>query len=110
MPRYILIDNHSGYIFGDSDNFAGSTVLGDLTPILAARMFDESTGEYGRAYENVNQLAANETGYLIYRIDDGIKTVPGIFDGQDPQLIAAIDRNCPHVATIRAYREITDND
>ena len=47
MPRYILIDNNSGYIFGDSADFAAGN-QSDLTPTEAARLMDESIGEYGR--------------------------------------------------------------
>ena len=49
MPRYILIDRASGYIRGDSVDFAPSHQAG-LTPIEAAVRLDASLHEGGDAY------------------------------------------------------------
>ena len=49
MPRYILIDRASGYIRGDSVDFAPSHQAG-LTPIEAAVRLDASLHEVGGTY------------------------------------------------------------
>ena len=49
MPRYILIDRASGYIRGDSVDFAPKHQAG-LTPIEAAVRLDASLHEVGGAY------------------------------------------------------------
>ena len=62
MARYILIDNYSGYIFGDTADINGRALQVD-NPIDAARAFDEQVrGEHGRAYESIGRarLASNE--------------------------------------------------
>jgi len=114
--RYILIDNCSGYIFGDtadmprvpistSEGFpmTQSELSGSDGPILAARWLDEAViGEHGRAYATVHSLASNETGYLVYRADgNGSDTVCIVQDGQDADTIEAVRRDCDLVATVR---------
>ena len=61
MTRYILIDNCSGYIFGDSADLNGRIFTG--TPTEYAAALDASIGERGRVYEAVSRhaLANNET-------------------------------------------------
>jgi hypothetical protein len=118
MPRYILIDNASGYIFGDTANLPSTHVIdgetmaawGDasLTPALAARWLDESeVREFGRSYEAVSRsaLASNETGYHVYRADvHGSDAVPVFMDGQDREAIEAVERDCEYVTTLRCDR------
>lgn len=115
MPRYILIDNCSGYVFGDTaclPNVPISTSEGlpmtqsDMTsPIDAARWLDEAeVKEFGRTYEEVSRraLASNETGYHVYRADiKGSEVVPAIDDGENQELIEAVERDCEYVTTIR---------
>ena len=59
--RLILIDNYSGYIFGD---YTGACLT------EAARMIDADNGEYGRTY-TVHSRAPRDTrdGYHVYRAD-----------------------------------------
>ena len=101
MPRYILIDNNSGYIFGDSADFAAGNQP-DLTPIEAARRLDESIGEHGREYRELSSAPHDtRTGYAVYRADiNGSEAVPLIQDGQDQELIEAVNRDCEFVAFI----------
>jgi hypothetical protein len=103
MARYILIDNASGYIWGDSADIGGKIVNG--TPIQVAKALDASVGLHTpRAYEIVSrgELASNETGYHVYRADiGGSEAVPIVQDGQDMDMIAAVERDCEYVATIR---------
>jgi hypothetical protein len=99
MTRFILVDNASGYVWGDSADLASRVSACD-TPILTAAALDASLGEPWRAYEEVAQraLASNETGYHVYRAPASFPT--GI-DGQDPAVIEAVERDCEYVTTLR---------
>ncbi len=102
MARYILIDNHSGYIFGDSADLAGAIFTG--TPIEYAAALDASIGEHGRTYEEISHhdLATNEAGYHVYRADvGGSEAVPVVTDGQDEEMIEAVTRDCQYITTLR---------
>jgi hypothetical protein len=115
MARYILIDNHSGYIFGDTADLprvAISTSEGvpmsqsDMAgPVDAARWLDEAVvREYGRSYEECrrHELASNENGYHVYRADiDGSDAVATVTDGQSADEIEAVERDCQYVTAIR---------
>lgn len=103
MPRYILIDNCSGYIFGDTADYRAGD-QSDITPTEAAAALDASIGEHGRSYAEVGrrELASNETGYHVYRADvRGSEAVPVVQDGQDQETIDAVERDCEYVTTIR---------
>lgn len=102
MARYILIDNCSGYIFGDSADLDGKIFIG--TPLEYAAALDASIGEGGRIYEDVSRrdLASNESGYHVYRADvNGSEAVPVVWNGQDRETIDAVVRDCEYVTTIR---------
>lgn len=103
MARFILIDNCTGYIFGDTADINGRFVACE-SPIEAARVVDESIGEHGRSYEDVSRLASNETGYQVYRADVDGKAIPAVFDGRDAATIEAVERGCKHVAAILCSR------
>lgn len=103
MARYILIDNHSGYIFADSADLNGKIWIGD-NPADFAAAFDITIGEHGRTYEAVSRsaLASNETGYHAYRADiNGSEAVAAVQDGQDQDMIDAVERDCEYVTTLR---------
>ena len=102
MARYILIDNNSGYIFGDSADFASGRQSEIESLSDAARMLDESIGEYGRKY---TELARNPnstvTGYDVYRADiNGSEAVPVVMDGQDAETISAVVSCCEYVGFV----------
>lgn len=103
MARYILIDNCSGYIWGDSADLDGHVFTG--TPLEYAAALDARIGGAdGREYEEVSRraLASNETGYHVYRADiNGSEAVPLVEDGQDQEMIEAVIRDCEYVTTIR---------
>jgi hypothetical protein len=102
MARYILIDNGTGYIFGDSADINGRIFTG--SPVETAKALDESIGEHGRSYEEVGKgaLASNETGYHVYRADIGdSEVISNIHDGQDQEMIDAVTGDCAYVTTIR---------
>ena len=97
MTRYILIDSNSGYIFGDSADFAAGN--SDLTPTEAARLMDESIGEHGREYRELSSVPRDtRTGYAVYRAE----AVPVVQDGQDREMIEAVERDCEFVAFVEA--------
>jgi hypothetical protein len=107
MPRYILIDSNSGYIWGDSGDIDGPAR--DEAPIDAARRLDESLREYGRIYTEVNahELDGNQSGYRVYCADvDGSEAVPLVVDGQNPETIREVKELCRYVTSIR----IDDSD
>ena len=110
MARFILIDNHSGYIWGDSADLNGAiwrpTVDGiDAQAAQIAAALDASLGEPARSYEvhqHPTALASNEGGYHVYRSDvRGSDQIGHITDGQDQEMIDAVERDCDYVCTIR---------
>ena len=114
--RYILIENASGHIFGDTADMPNvpistsggypmtqSELTGRDGPILAARWLDEAKiREFGRAYTEVYALASNETGYRAYRADaNGSDAIATVQNGQDQDTINAVIADCELVAIIR---------
>jgi hypothetical protein len=112
--RLILIDNGSGFIFGDTAEYlAGQSgwkddASGDdqdLEPLalLAARLLDESIGEFGREYVFIaHNPRDTSTGYHIYRADEqGRQTLPLVDDGQDQTMIEFVMENCPYLGFVR---------
>lgn len=108
MARYILIDNASGYIWGDSADLEGQIFSG--TPLEFAAALDHHVGTHTpRTYEDVSRsaLASNETGYHVYRADlNGSEAVPVVQNGQDQEMIEAVERDCEYVTTIRITEEV----
>jgi hypothetical protein len=105
MARYIIIDNCSGYIWGDSADLAGHIFVG--TPIEYAAALDADIGDPGRIYEECHHhaLASNEGGYHVYRADvSGSDAVPVVWDGQDQETIEAVLRDCEYVTSLRWSR------
>lgn len=95
MPRYILIDNYSGYIFGDSADLDGKSFTG--SPEEFAEALDKSNGAYGRAYEfGIAPPRDTSTGYHVYRADDGYDAIPPVQDGQNQATIEAVQRACTY--------------
>jgi hypothetical protein len=103
MPRYILIDDYTGYIWGDTADlplFEGSAPHSDESMIAAARALDESIGGESREYEVVSRLDG-ESGYRVYRADvNGSDAVPVFNDGQDKAAIEAVERDCDFVGCV----------
>lgn len=100
MARYILIDNASGYIFGDTDDYAPGRID---SPMEACETLDrEVVQEHGRTYELVSRLASNETGYLVYSGD--VDATINVENGQDENTIDYVLEHCPLVATIRCTK------
>ena len=97
MPRFILIDNHSGFVWGEA--------IAE-TPAEACREVDEALGEHGRTYAEAFELASTETGYHVHQAPADF---PALEDGTDDDTIAAVDA-LPRVAVIRCTRQAEDLD
>ncbi len=108
MPRYILIDNHSGYIFGDSADIDGKLFVG--TPLEVAAALDASIGEHGRTYtEHSSRPSDTRSGYHVYRADiNGSDVVDVVRDGQDQEMIDAVSSGCEYVGFIEFQRATAD--
>ena len=106
MARYIAIDNHSGYIFGDSADFEGRIFSG--TPLEYVEALDRSIGNFDRVYDKKSFSACQNggAGYLVYRADvNGSESVPLVYDGQDQETIDAIQSDCYPVCFIEYFIE-----
>lgn len=102
--RYILIDNYSGFIWGDSADLNGKIFAG--TALEFARALDASLGDHGRTYEEQSRPnASNQTGYHVYRADiDGSDAVMIVHDGQDQATIDAVTESCRYEGFIASER------
>lgn len=94
MPRYILVDRNSGFIWADTASLPGWDESGQ-DPIDAARLIDEHIGAPGREYEFFRGTlgAPDGDGYCVWRVDAaerGIPVLPVVTDGQDRETIAAV--------------------
>lgn len=101
--RLILIDNVSGYIFGDSADFASGRAMESASD--AARLLDIAIhGASVRTYEERgpnHPVPANATAYHVYRADiGGSEATPVVWDGQDQETIDAVERECSKVAVV----------
>lgn len=106
MARFILIDNNSSYIFGDSGDLDGPAR--DETATDFASRLDASIGEHGRSYEMVgHNPRRTETGYHVYRADiGGSEAVMLVTDGQDQQMIDDVTRDCRYEGFIRCRENV----
>ena len=101
--RYIIIDNYSGYIWGDSADFAAGKEQ-PQSMVDTCKMLDESIGEYERTYEAVSRLSG-QNGYVVYRVDvNGGEAVPVVRDGQDRDMIEAVERDCQLLGYVETTR------
>lgn len=95
MPRYILIDNSSGFIFGDTAGFDRQSEI--TTPTEAARELDEHIGVAGREYVEHASPRPSATGYRVYGAGHELSPV---VDGQDEETIRAVIKQCDYVAFV----------
>jgi hypothetical protein len=116
--RIILIDKDSGYIWGDSADLNGGIFqltesdydqIGPRHPtaddwaLAFAHALDMSLGERWRAYAMQSAATARngQSGYMAYRADIGGSEAVGIvFDGQDKEVIEAVERDCELIGFI----------
>ncbi len=103
MARYILIDNYTGYIWGDSADLDGA-FSGNALDFAAA--LDASLGNHGRTYtEQSRPDAGSQSGYHVYRADiDGSDAVTVVHDGQDQATIDAVTGTCRYEGFIVTKR------
>jgi len=108
MPRYILVDHHSGYVFGDTGDLNGPARQETVTQ--AARRLDESIGEHGRVYDaHAPNYRPNGTAYHVYRAEiGGSQALPLVTDGQDHETIDQVARLCTKVAVVTCARPADD--
>lgn len=102
MPRYILIESNSGFIWTDTADLPGWGESGQ-EPVDAARLIDEYIGAPGREYElfRSERSAPDGSGYHVWRADvAGRETLPVVTDGQDREMIAAVERTCEYLGYI----------
>jgi hypothetical protein len=112
MPRFIMIDSDSGYVFGDSADINGR-ILPCTNPIEACEGLDHSIGEYGRTYiehyPDSDAARRGANGYFVYRADiNGSEAIGLIHDGQSRETIEAVQRDCRLVAFVETRREARD--
>jgi hypothetical protein len=109
MTAFIVIDRSSGYIFYDTRDLNRSHIIDGeamqdeaLTPALACRWGDETVAkEFGRTYTETNPFDARAT-YDVFRADVcGSEAVPVVQDGQDREMIEAVERDCQYVTSIK---------
>jgi hypothetical protein len=101
MPRFILIDNNSGFIFADSADFGRGSFIG--TPAEFAAAVDDSTGDFNRRYDErpFHHFRNGLSGYRVYRADaNGSEAVAVVQDGQDQEVIDAVERDCQEICFI----------
>jgi len=100
--RYIIFDNPTGYIWGDSADFARFGIRAPVDMLEACRLLDESLGEHGRTYEQVDRFDfLNDSGYVVY---EGADRLPIVQDGQNKEEIEAVLRDCQLLGFV-AYGE-----
>jgi hypothetical protein len=93
MARYILIDSHSGFVWGDSADLDGKVFSGSA--IEYARALDESLGEHDREYIEHHRAPDGAEGYFVYRADvNSSDAVMTVWDGQDRETIESVERDC----------------
>lgn len=101
MTRYIIVDNMSGYIWGDTaaiPEWATATP----TPIEACRIVDKFNGDVGRQYKEVPRLHLTELGYKVYRPKNSDIEIG---DGTDRRTINRVRRHCELAAIVKTVSE-----
>lgn len=98
--RLILIDNNSGFIFGEfsTSDYTGIHKTSDRNLIDAAKHVDAEIGAQARIYTASGSAPnSTQTGYHVYRADvRGSEQVGAITDGQDAEMIEAVERDCEY--------------
>ncbi len=98
MSRLILIDRSSGYIWGDTADYARCH-QGALTPAIAANLLHRSLQEEDAAFVETHRTDTTAVyDVLEDRGQDRSRLV--IEDGQDQATISAVWSGCDHVATL----------
>lgn len=102
MARYIGIDSNTGYIFFDTGDLDGAAR--QETPAEAVERFERFENVRGGnsvTYIEHSRAPDGASGYHVYRADiDGSEAVAITQDGQDQEVIEAVERDCEHVCFV----------
>src|ERR1700730_10040151 len=96
VARYIVIDNVSGNIVGDTINIDPTNTAYENS-FTACRDIDDEIGITNRLYqEKTRPFAKNESGYFVFRgnDEDGILLIPPITDPADQEQIRSVWERC----------------
>lgn len=102
MPRYILTESYSGFIWADTADLPGWDES-DQQPIDAARLIDEHIGAPGREYALFRSplSAPSCDGYHVWRVGGaGREPLPAVTDGQDRETVDTVERVGEYVGFI----------
>ena len=113
MPRIILIDSNSGYIWGDSADLDGRVFNLDAALAISPNLDPHDEGEFAVAFAEAldrsigghperdyamvraSVASSGRSGYMAYRADiDGSEAVPVVHDGQSREEIEAVESSC----------------
>lgn len=92
MQRYIIIDNQSGYIVGDTMH-ADSTVYRIDDPIDACQRLSRQ-----RCVRS-ESLGSRDNGYRVYLANGNF--IPVMQDRRNHHIIEMIEQECPLAASVR---------
>jgi hypothetical protein len=80
MTHYVMIDENSGYVWGDA-------VASD--PVEACRAIDTKCGEHDRIYADIGrERFGGRSGYHVYQAPEEFAECG---DGQDPEYIKMVE-------------------
>jgi hypothetical protein len=97
MARYIVIDNVSGHIVGDTSTIDPSNTAYDH-PFSACRDVDDERGIHNMVYrEQIRPFSSGEPGYFVFQAtnEDGRHLVPATTEPDDPHQIKLVWKKCP---------------
>ena len=95
MARYIVVDNETGRIVGDTGVFEPTNTAYE-DPFSACRDIDDELGIRNRVYyEQMMPFSPGEPGYIVYCATDeiGRERVPLITDFADPEQLQTVRAN-----------------
>lgn len=95
MTHYVLIDNYSGYVWGEADA---------SDPVEACAKVDRGIGGEGREYEVARIGNSTDSGYHVFEAPADWEPVD---DGQSQNEIDRVDSLCRKVAEVK-FRTLQD--
>lgn len=99
VTRYILMDNATGRIWGDTADLDGPAR--DETPAEAAARLDHALGDDSRFFieEHPSTALTGVDGYIVYAAPADFPHIP---DGEDQTMIDRVIAECEAVAFAQA--------
>jgi hypothetical protein len=97
MTRYIVINNLSGHIWGDTISLDPTNSAYD-EPFGACKDIDDEQGISNMVYhEQTVPFAPGEPGYFVFTAtdEDGQNIVPPTLSSEDPDQIKLVWKTCP---------------